>query len=188
MGCAVCLESFAVFRLSHRQGSGMSLTQIQEDRAEHPVDVVERMAALNEWSFDRDDDDEISISVAGGWTDYHVAFTWLPDVEALHVACAFDIKVPERRKAEILNLVALINEQLWIGHFGLWESENVIIFRHAMLLSGGLEPSRQQCEAVLNAAISGCERYYQAFQFVLWAGKGAREALDSALFETAGEA
>src|ERR1035437_6695657 len=84
MGCAPRLESFAVFRLSHRQGPGMSLTQIEEGRAEHPVDVVERMAALNEWSFDRDDDDEISISVAGGWTDYHVAFTWLPDVEALH--------------------------------------------------------------------------------------------------------
>lgn len=182
------VQSLVMFRVSHCQGSEMSLTRIQEDRAEHPVDVVERMAALNEWSFDRDDDDEISISVAGGWTDYHVAFTWLPEVEALHVACAFDIKVPEYRKAEIFNLVALINQQLWIGHFGLWEAENVIIFRHAMLLSGGVEASRQQCEAVLEAAISGCERYYQAFQFVLWAGKNAREALDSALFETAGEA
>ena len=166
----------------------MSLTQIEEDRAEHPVDVVERLAALNEWSFDRDDDDEISISLGGGWSDYHVAFTWLPAVEALHVACAFDLKVPDRRKADILNLIALINEQLWIGHFGLWEAENVVIFRHAMLLSGGAEPNGQQCEAVLNAAIGGCERYYQAFQFVLWAGKSAREALDSALFETAGEA
>ena len=166
----------------------MSLTQTQENRAEHPVDVVERMAALNEWSFDRDDDDEISISVTGSWTDYHVAFTWLPDVEALHIACAFDIKVPERRKAEIFNLITLINQQLWIGHFGLWDAESVIIYRYSMLLSGGAEPSRQQCEAALHAAISGCERYYQAFQFVVWAGKSARDVIDSALFETAGEA
>ena len=39
-----------------------------------------------------------------------------------------------------------------------------------------------------SAAIAACERYYQAFQFVIWAGRSAREALDAALFETAGEA
>jgi hypothetical protein len=84
--------------------------------------------------------------------------------------------------------VSLINEQLWVGHFGLWESENVVIFRHAIILSGGAEPTPQQCEAVLKAAVTACERYYQSFQFVMWAGKTAREALESAMFETIGEA
>ena len=166
----------------------MSITETDSRRAAHPVDVVEHMASLNHWSFDREDDDEISISVSGGWTDYHVAFTWLPDLEAMHVGCAFDIKFNDRRRAEILNLIALMNEQLWVGHFGLWERESVVIFRHALLLAGGVEPSRGQCEAILQAAISSCERYYQAFQFVIWAGRSAREALDAALFETAGEA
>ena len=166
----------------------MSITETESRRTAHPVDVVEHMASLNHWSFDREDDDEISISVAGGWTDYHVAFTWLPDLEAMHVGCAFDIKFNDRRRTEILNLIAIMNEQLWVGHFGLWERESVVIFRHALLLAGGAEPSRQQCEAILQAAIAACERYYQAFQFVIWAGRSAREALDAALFETAGEA
>lgn len=166
----------------------MSFTQLELERAEHPVDVVERIASSNEWSFDREDDDEISISVTGGWTDYHIAFTWLPNVEALHVACAFDIKVSERRRAEVLSLVALINEQLWVGHFGLWEAENVVIFRHSIVLAGGADPNPQQCEAVLKAAITACERYYQSFQFVMWAGKTAQEALECAMFETVGEA
>jgi hypothetical protein len=166
----------------------MSITETESRRTAHPVDVVEHMASLNHWSFDREDDDEISISVAGGWTDYHVAFTWLPDLEAMHVGCAFDIKFNERRRTEILNLIAIMNEQLWVGHFGLWERESVVIFRHSLLLAGGAEPSRTQCEAILQAAIAACERYYQAFQFVIWAGRSAREALDAALFETAGEA
>ena len=166
----------------------MSITETESRRTAHPVDVVEHMASLNHWSFDREDDDEISISVAGGWTDYHVAFTWLPDLEAMHVGCAFDIKFNDRRRTEILNLIAIMNEQLWVGHFGLWERESVVIFRHALLLAGGAEPSRQQCEAILQAAIAACERYYQAFQFVIWAGRSAREALDAALFETVGEA
>jgi hypothetical protein len=52
------------------------------DRAEHPVDVVERLASVNEWAFDRADEDEISILVAGRWANYEVAFTWLPDIES----------------------------------------------------------------------------------------------------------
>ena len=58
----------------------MSITETESRRTANPVDVVEHMASLNHWSFDREDDDEISISVSGGWTDYHVAFTWLPDL------------------------------------------------------------------------------------------------------------
>ncbi len=166
----------------------MQISESEQRVESHPLDVVERMAALNEWSFDRADDDELSISVSGGWADYHIAFTWLEEMEALHLGCAFDIKVSERRRPELLNLIALINEQLWVGHFGLWDRDGVMIFRHAILLTGGTQPNREQCEAALKAAIEACERYYQAVQFVIWAGRSAREALDSALFETVGEA
>ena len=33
-----------------------------------------------------------------------------------------------------------------------------------------------------------CERYYPAFQFVVWAGKSASEAMSAAMFDTEGEA
>lgn len=120
--------------------------------------------------------------------EYHVAFTWLEDVEAVHVACAFDLKVPERRRAEVLNLISLINEQLWVGHFDLWNREHVVMFRHALVLAGGARASGRQCAALLESATEACDRFYQAFQFVVWAGKGAREAFEAAIFETEGEA
>lgn len=157
-------------------------------RLAHPVDVVETIAETHDWQFDRDAEDEITMTVTGGWCDYQVSFTWLEDVEALHISCAFDIKKHERRNGELQNLIALINEQMWVGHFGFWKQEGMIIFRHALVLPGGLAPSAQQCETVLQAAVSSSERYYQAFQFVLWAGKTAQEALSSAMIETEGEA
>ena len=168
----------------------MSLSPVEATitRSENPVDVIERLAALNEWSFDRDDDDEISISVAGGWADYSVAFTWLPEMEALHVGCAFDLKVPAARRSDMLGLVSLINEQMWIGHFDIWPVDGVIMFRHALLLAGNAELNGRQCESVLAAAVMACERYYQAFQFVVWAGKTGKEALETAMIETHGEA
>ena len=168
----------------------MSLSQVEAGaaRTENPVDIIERLAALHNWTFDRDEEDEISIAVAGGWADYNIAFTWLQDMEALHVACAFDLKVPAARRNEVLSLVALINEQMWIGHFDIWPADGVIMFRHALLLAGGAELNGRQCESVLTSAVMACERYYQAFQFVVWAGKSGREALDTAMIETRGEA
>ena len=53
----------------------MNFSEIDGERAEHPVDIVERVAAHNAWTFDREQRDEISIAVAGQWTDYNVAFT-----------------------------------------------------------------------------------------------------------------
>ncbi|HEX2216706.1 MAG TPA: YbjN domain-containing protein [Xanthobacteraceae bacterium] len=166
----------------------MSLIEVSEERRINPVDVVEHLAAIKDWSFERSGDDEIAISITGRWTDYHLSFTWMDEIEALHLACAFDCRVPERRRAEVLQLIAQVNEQLWIGHFDLWSRDGVIMFRHALILAGGMEPSGRQCEVALEAALDACERYYQAFQFVVWAGKGAREAIDAAMFDTAGEA
>jgi hypothetical protein len=166
----------------------MSLIEYTGERQLNPVDVVERVAALNEWSFERAGDDEITISVTGRWTAYQVAFTWMDDIEALHLACAFDLKVPERRRAEVLALISHVNEQMWVGHFDLWSHDGVVMFRHALVLAGGVEASGRQCEVLLDAAIDACERYYQAFQFVVWAGTGARQAMDAAVFETSGEA
>jgi hypothetical protein len=166
----------------------MSLTDFSEISHGNPLDVVERMASGRDWAFERASDDEITLMINGRWSDYHVSFTWMPDIEALHLACAFDLKVPERRHGDVQQLVSLINEQMWVGHFDLWTKDGLVMFRHAIVLAGTIEPSGRQYEAVLSTALEACERYFPAFQFVLWAGKGAREALDAAMFETAGEA
>ena len=166
----------------------MSLIEFVGDRRMNPVDVVERVAALNEWAFERAGDDEITISINGRWTGYQAAFTWMDDIEALHLSCAFDLRVPEPRRAEVLRLISHVNGQLWLGHFDLWSQDGVVMFRHALVLAGGVEASGRQCEVLLDTAIDACERYYQAFQFVVWAGTRAREAIEAAVFETSGEA
>ena len=166
----------------------MSLIDVGEEPHGNPLDVVERVAATNGWSFERAGGDEITILVTGKWTDYQVSYTWMFDIEALHLACAFELKVPERRHAEVQQLVSLINEQMWVGHFDLWTQDGLVMYRHALVLAGGVMASGRQCEALLATALDACERYFPAFQFVVWAGKSAREALDAAMFETQGQA
>jgi hypothetical protein len=165
----------------------MSLIATVQDHPNNPLEVVEHLAAGNNWPFERAGEDEVAIIVTGRWTNYQISFTWMSDIEALHLACAFDMRIGELRLAEVHQLVALINELLWIGHFDIWQKNGVVMFRHALVLAG-VNASGRQCEAVLGAALDACERYFPAFQFVVWAGKSAREAMDSAMFETSGEA
>ncbi len=166
----------------------MSLIEFASLRQSHPVDMIEWVAAAREWAFERSGDDEIAVAVAGVWTDYSVSFSWLENIEALHLGCAFDLKIPAHRRSEVLRLLALINEKLLVGQFDLWQQEGAVMFRHALLLSGGAEPTSQQAERMLATALESCERFYQAFQFVVWADKMADDALACAIFETEGEA
>ena len=166
----------------------MSLIDIEFAPVGNPVDLVEQIAATHDWSFERSGDDEITVSVAGSWCDYNISLSWMGELEALHLACAFDMKIPVPRRSEVQRLVAAVNEQLWVGHFDLWTNTGMVMHRQALVLPGGLTASTAQCEAMLAGAIHACERYFPAFQFVVWAGKTTAEAMDAAMFDTVGEA
>jgi hypothetical protein len=64
----------------------------------------------------------------------------------------------------------------------------MVVFRHAMLLRGGHGATPEQMVDLVQASLAECERYYPAFQFVLWGGKTAEEALAASILDTKGEA
>ncbi len=165
----------------------MASTELNYERRGHPVDLIEQLATMHDWAFERSAEDELSLCVGGTWSDYQISLNWRDDLEALHLACAFDLTVSDARLSEVYRLMAAINEQLWIGHFDLWRNENLLLFRHGLMLNGA-DPTVSQCEALLQAAVEACERYYQAFQFVIWAGKSAEQSLATTMFETEGQA
>ncbi len=166
----------------------MSMLEGITDSRSHPLAAVEDIAAHNNWAFERSGDDEITIISKGEWTDYQLSFTWMGEIEALHLACAFDMKIPLARRGEVQKLIASVNEQLWIGHFDLWTHTGMIMHRQALVLPGGLTASTAQCVSMLDGAIHACERYYPAFNFVVWAGKSPQEAMAAAMFDVEGEA
>ena len=166
----------------------MSLLESIIDSRNNPLAVVEDIAADHDWAFERSGEDEVTIVSKGNWADYQLSFTWMGEIEALHLACAFDMKIPEARRAEVQRLIAAINEQLWVGHFDIWLQTGMIMYRQALVLPGRIQASTAQCETMLVSALHACERYYPAFQFVVWAGKTAVEAMNAAMFDTDGEA
>ena len=166
----------------------MSLIAYADEPRINPLDVVERLASVNDWSFERASDDEITILVTGKWTDYQVSYTWMCDIEALHLACAFDLKVPERRRAEVQR-ADLADQRADVGR--PFRSVDQGRHRDVPPRAGAGGRRRGLRQAMRGAARHRARRLralFPAFQFVVWAGKSAREALDAAMFETSGEA
>ena len=154
---------------------------------EGPVDTLEACFEAHGWSFERVSDDEIVATVQGSWTQYELRAVWRESDRVLQFLALPDIRVAADQRPRVYETIGLVNEQLWLGHFDVWIHEGLIMFRQGLMLNGALA-TPGQCEALLKAALEACERYYQAFQFVVWAGKESREALASTMFETEGRA
>lgn len=160
-----------------------------------PIDTLEQYFASHNWSFERSGDEEIVTTVKGSWSEYELRALWRGDDQVLQFIAQTGINATAARGeadtlANLFEALALINEQLWIGHFELWSADGAILFRHAALLDGPEDAalSLTQAHALVDAALDECERYYPVFQFVLWGGKSPREALVAAMIETEGEA
>jgi hypothetical protein len=157
----------------------MTSLSFEETRPHHgnPIDLVEEIVIANDWAHDRAGEDELVVEIPGRWCDYRLYFLWQEELTALHFSCGFDMKVP-----------ALANERLWLGHFDLAAGDNSPSFRYAVLMRGLSGVNSEQIEDLVDIAVSECERFYPAFQLVVWGGKPADEAMAAAMIDPIGEA
>lgn len=156
--------------------------------ADNPLDLAEELFEAREWLFDRPEDGELVAEIAGSWCNYRVWCSWQPDLEVMIFSCAFDSRVPDKSDKVLFPLLASVNERMWLGHFDLCSQEHIITFRHALLLRGGNGATLQQIEDLIDIAITECDRFFPAFQSVVWGGNSCEEALEIALMDTVGEA
>ena len=153
-----------------------------------PIDILEQYFEARGWPCERAGDGEIIASASGSWAQYELRGVWRSEDQVLQFLAFPDIKVAVEKRSAIHEALCLINEQLWLGHFELWSGSGLIVFRHAALVGQSDSLSFDQAEAIAEAALEECERFYPVFQFVLWGGKSPTEAISAALIETAGEA
>ena len=98
------------------------------------------------------------------------------------------VGVAQEKRRAINDLLSLINERMWFGHFELCSEAGTPMFRHTMLTRGWHGVNAEQLEDLVDIAVAECERFYPAFQFVLWGGKSPADALEAAMVDPAGEA
>ncbi len=167
----------------------MTTLRVETDNLlSNPLDLVEQVIIDRDWAYDRPSDEELVAEVTSAWCNYRVWFTWQAEQGAMIFSCAFETKLPKSAYAKIYPLLAMVNDKLWIGHFDLVNDDNAIAFRHTMLMRGGCVISIEQLEDLIDIAVSECERFFPAFQALVWGHKSPEAALEAAIFETVGEA
>jgi hypothetical protein len=167
----------------------MSLVQPQHDFGSAcPLDVFEHVCLSSDLACERLGDEELGIAIEGQWTTYQMRLVWRESDHTLQLVCLFDQKVAESKRGSIYETIGLINERLWLGHFEMWSGGGDLLFRHSTLLDADAGVSMAQAEALVDAAMAECEKFFPVFNFVLWAGKSPRDAMQAAMLETVGEA
>jgi hypothetical protein len=164
------------------------MTAVSKASVRNPLDLMEEIVNANEWLFDRASNEELAIEVQGRWSDYRIFAVWQHELGALQFSCQLELKVPPQRRGPVCELVSELNGRLWLGHFDLGPDMVMPTYRHTLLLRGGAGASTEQLADLVEFAIAECERFYPAFQFVIWGGHSASEAVAASILDTVGVA
>jgi hypothetical protein len=154
----------------------------------NPLDLVEEIVASNDWSFDRTSAEEIVVAISGRWSEYNLYFAWREEMRVMQFCATCEMRVPAARRAAVNELLALTNDKLWLGHFSATHEDTRLSFRQTVLLRGARGASVEQLEDLVDIAITEFDRFYPAFQFVVWGGRAPSEAVAAAMLDTVGEA
>lgn len=153
----------------------------------NPLDIAEMVMMDREWVCDRPEDNDLIAEASGRWCTYRLWLNWQED-SGLALACALESKLPKHALMKVYPLLAMVNEKLWLGHFDISSEDHAVTFRHSLLVRDGAGTNAEHLQELIDLAIEECERFYPAFQSVVWGGKSAEEALMLSMFETVAEA
>ena len=134
----------------------------------NPIDIVEDIIYQKKWSFSRSDDYELVADIASKWCQYRLYFSWSENVKAMSFTITFDLKYPQSKLSDAYELIGLINEKLWIGHFDITSKNGIPAFRHTLLSNSDNDFLHKKLEDLVDIAIYECEKYYPSFQQVLF--------------------
>lgn len=166
----------------------MSLSESYLTDELHPIDIVETLAEHHEWEFDRVADDQIAMAVEGQWRTYSITLAWSAFDETLRLICTFEMEPPEEKLPDLMGCLNAVNDQCWAGSFTYWHTQRLMTWRYGLVLAGGQLPEPDQIDRLIGTAVTAAERYYPAFQLVVYGDRTPEQALGIAMAQAYGHA
>lgn len=155
----------------------------------HPIDIAEELADSRAWECDRMADDQLVMTIQGHWRIYSITLAWNAKDETLRAICTFEIDPPKEQLPNLYECLNLVNEQFcWVGAFSYWKKQKLMIYKYALLLSGGQVMSSEQVEAVVATTMQLCDRFYPVFVLILQSDESPEQALRAAMKQPVGRA
>lgn len=155
---------------------------------QNPLDVIEALMKANQWAFERECPETLTALAEGESANICVCCVWDPETEVFEINSSFSLAIVDNREQEVDQLIKSIAPGLHLGHFERVQHEKIIMYRTNISLAGGATLNDAQAEVLFVQAVGACQKFFPAFNMVVWGARSAREAMSITLFETIGEA
>ncbi len=142
--------------------------RVYDTKPVNPIDVMETLFRSHQWTFERTANHGLSLRTHGAWCNYHIFCATEHSQHLFYLTCTYDMRIPEPRRKELYHLLALINKEIWMGHFDLCSVDGAPTYRHAMPIRGVKRFSLEQMEDFVDRALTECERFHPIFQGCLF--------------------
>lgn len=168
----------------------MTAAMLKIDHFHNPLDIAEMVMLDRDLSFDRSSDGDLLAESVSMWGAQRIWFSWQEEHRSLSLSSTLENKIAKAALPNVYELLACVNERLWMGHFSYDSDNHSVMFRHTLLVGAedGHLPSQESIDELLELATNEWDRFFPALQSGVWGGKDPKEALQFAMFETVAEA
>jgi len=154
----------------------------------NPLDSVEDVLNDNNWIYDRMNNEELLVDVAGSVFSYRLCFIWQEHMGALQILCHYDCNVNNVNMPLAAEALMQINRAMWMGHFDLTTEDRVPSFRYTCLFHDRHGDSvYTNIQDIVDICFAQCERYQSVFQILSSHQPTDLQVLSLAMMDTAGE-
>ena len=171
-----------------KRGGAMAQPEMFLEDEIHPIDIVEHLAEHHEWEFDRIEENQIAMAVQGQWRTYSITLAWSGFDETLRLICSFEMEPPNEKLKDLYETLNVANDRCWTGAFTFWEKQKLMVYRYGLVLAGGQIATAEQIDTMISSAILTAEKYYPAFQLVVYDNQSPESAMQVAIAEAYGHA
>ena len=154
----------------------------------NPLDSVEDVLNDNNWIYDRMNNEELLVDVAGSVFSYRLCFIWQEHLDALQILCHYDCSVSPVNMPSAAEALMEINRSMWMGHFELTDEDKVPCFRYTCLFHDrSCDSVYTNIQDIVDICFAQCERYQSVFQILSAHQPTDPQVLSLAMMDTAGE-
>ncbi|GHU18149.1 hypothetical protein FACS189472_06060 [Alphaproteobacteria bacterium] len=152
------------------------------------IDVTEMLATKLDLTYNRFEDDEITITLEGTRSVYELAVMLGQGSDVIYFSCDMNLAVPKKRRTAVVNAVIAANEQMWIGHFGLMSQLDKIFYSVSIPFTSSFLADEVIVESTIKAITTECDRFYHYFLALINNNMPSNISIEALFIESAGEA
>ena len=154
----------------------------------HPIDALELIAHEEGWEFVRDEDNEIIVTIDGGWKKYTVTAVWNVSRNLFKTSCTFEMMPPRKKLVKLYETINLVNISDLDGSFTYDSVGQLMNYNTNILFSDELIISNVELKNWIKSSTETAEKFYPTFQKSCWGEVMPKDAMSAAFGEIAGHA